>query len=187
VSARQSAPLSQELEQSTCRKRSTAGGVEIAVDRGEEEAHRVLLCPVAGCQLPVKLNGAKRDGKSLAGDRDHVQVPEESARVGRIWRMLMLEEGRLRLVGNSASGRRGGLCGRRRGGVVAPMTMRGSIVLIVSDRPAAAIGAVVRNSLDVSNPRMITAVAVVELRWAPLLQRRWHRPDGEKGAKQSQL
>jgi hypothetical protein len=120
--------------------------------------------PVAGCQLPVKLNGAKRDGRSSPGDRDHEQIPEESARVGRTWRILMLEECRLRLFGNSASGRRGGLCGRRRSGVVAPMAMSGSIVLIVSDCPAAANGAVVRRYLNVSNPRMIWAVAVLELR-----------------------
>jgi hypothetical protein len=78
---------------------------------------------------------------------DHQQIPEESTSVGRIWRMLMLEECRLQLFDNSVSGRRGGLFGRRRVGVVAPMSMRGAIVLIVSDRPAAANGPVVRNYL----------------------------------------
>jgi hypothetical protein len=75
--------------------------------------------------------------------------------------MLMLEECRLRLVGNSDSERRGGLCGRRRGGVVAPLAMSGSIVLIVSDCPAAANEAVVCNYLNVSNQRMIWCVAPV--------------------------
>jgi hypothetical protein len=118
---------------------------------------------------------------------DLEQIPEESARVGRTWRILMLEECRLRLVGNSASGRRGGLCGRRRGGVVAPLTMRGSIVLIVTDRPAAAHGTIVRRCLNVSNPRMIWAIALVELRVGCSFPAAMGSTRRRNGAKQSQL
>jgi hypothetical protein len=78
--------------------------------------------------------------------------------------MLMLEECRLRLFWQFGFEKAGGLCGRRRGGVVAPMTTRGSIVLILSDRPVAANGAVLRRYLNVSNPRMIWGVALVGLR-----------------------
>ena len=82
------------------------------------------------------------------GRWDQSQIPEETARGGGFGACFMLEECRLRLFGNSVSGRRGGLCGRpprhfvawARGGMVAPMAMSGSIVLIVSDCPAAAMG-----------------------------------------------
>ena len=104
-----------------------------------------------------------RNNRSPPGYRDSLRIPEQSTRGTQMWRTFMLEECRLRF-GNSASGRRGGLCGRRRGGVVAPIAMSGSIVLTVSDCPAAAIGVVVRRYLNVSNPRMIRAVALVELR-----------------------
>ena len=43
------------------------------------------------------------------GHSDHEQIPEETARAGRIWRMLMLEQCRVGLVVNSAAVRRGGL------------------------------------------------------------------------------
>src|SRR5437763_1185472 len=45
-----------------------------------------------------------------------------------MWRMLMTEDCRLWLLDNSHSERRGGPRGRRRGGRVAPMGMRQSIV-----------------------------------------------------------
>jgi hypothetical protein len=112
----------------------------------------------------VELSETKRDESSTVGHRDHEQIVEETARGMWIWRMLMVEECRLRLFDNSVSGRRGGLIGRRRGGVVAPMTTSGSIALIAIDCPAAAIGAVVRRNLNMTNPRMMPADAQVELR-----------------------
>jgi hypothetical protein len=124
----------------------------------------MLTWQVVSSQWSVERHAAERDDRSPAGYRDHEQLIEETARVRRIWRMLMLEECGLRLFGNSASGMRGGLCGRRRGGVVAPMAMRGSMALIVSDCPVAANGAVVRNYLNVSNPRMMSAVDLLKLR-----------------------
>jgi hypothetical protein len=77
--------------------------------------------------------------------------------------MLMVEECRLRLFDNMVSEGRGGVGGRRRGGAIAPMATTGSKVLILSDRPAEAIGAVAPRFLSVSNPRMMAAVALVEL------------------------
>jgi hypothetical protein len=78
--------------------------------------------------------------------------------------MLMVEGYLLGLFGNSVSGRRGGSCGRRRGGVVAPMTMRRSTVGFVSDRPAAASATVVFKCLNLSNPGKIQAVGLAGLR-----------------------
>jgi hypothetical protein len=78
--------------------------------------------------------------------------------------MIKMEECRLQLGGNSVSGSRGGPCGRRRGGVIAPKPTNESIELVVSDCPAAANETVVHGYLNVSNPRMIQAVARVELR-----------------------
>ena len=68
---------------------------------GREAAHRMMLRPAARRQLPVRMNEAKQNVNSPAGDRDHEQVPEGSARVGKIWRMLMLEKCRLLLLDNS--------------------------------------------------------------------------------------
>ena len=110
-----------------------------------------------------------------------------------MWRIFMLEECRLPVFGNSASVRRGGLCGRpprhfvawARGGVIAPMAMSGSIVLTVTDCPAAAIGVVLRRYLNVSNPQVIQVVALFELRVGcspPVATGPTHR---RKGAKQS--
>jgi hypothetical protein len=67
--------------------------------------------------------------------RDHGQTPAEAARGTRMWRMLMLEECRLRLVGNPVSVRRDGSSGRRRGGVVAPMPTRKAVAPVVTDPP----------------------------------------------------
>jgi hypothetical protein len=110
------------------------------------------------------MKGAKWAAAFHPVNRNHGQIIEGSASGARIWRMLMLEECRLRLFWQFGFEKAGGFCGRRRGGVVPPMAMSGSIVLIVSDRPAAANGAVVRRYLNVSNPPMISAVALVELR-----------------------
>ncbi len=140
---------------------------------------------VAGCQFRVRSNATKRDGKSTLGYRDHEQIPKRSASVGRIWRMLMVEECRLRLVVNSASGRRGGLCGRRRGGVVAPIATRGSFVLIVSGLPAATIREVLRNDLKGSNPRLIQAVGLVQPRLSCTRSEAMGSNRRRKGVKQS--
>ncbi len=59
--------------------------------------------------------------------------------------MLMLEECRLRLVGNSDSDGMGGPHGRRRGDGVAPMPISKPDVPVVSDPAAAAHGVVGAN------------------------------------------
>jgi hypothetical protein len=72
-----------------------------------------------------------------------VEFPEGSVGVGRIWRMLMLEECRLRFFGNPDPEWRSGLIGRRRGGAIAPEPTVESIAPLLTDFPAAAQGPVV--------------------------------------------
>jgi hypothetical protein len=83
--------------------------------------------------------------------------------------MFRLKEFLLPLCGNSVFGKTVGPFGRRRSGVVAPMTMRRSAVGIVSDRPAAASATVVCRSLNLSNPRKIQAVGLDGLRMSSSL------------------
>jgi hypothetical protein len=54
---------------------------------------------VVSGQWSVKSNVVKRDDRTTPGYRDHEQIPEESARGGRTWRILKVEECRLWLVG----------------------------------------------------------------------------------------
>jgi hypothetical protein len=71
---------------------------------------------------------------------EHEQIPEESARVGQSWRMLMLEECRLRLSGNLVSEGRSRPHGRRRGGGFAPVLMRAPVALVLADPPPRRMG-----------------------------------------------
>ncbi len=97
--------------------------------------------------------------------------------------MIMVQECRLRLVGNSASVRLGGLCGRRCGGVIAPLGNEGSKVLVLSNCPATANETVVRRLLIVSNPRKRSAVARAELGVGGSPQVAMGSSEEEKGAK----
>jgi hypothetical protein len=106
----------------------------------------------------VELNGAKQDEPTMPGYRDHEQFPEESARGGRAWRIFKIEECRLRLPGNSDTGRLGGSCGRRGGGGrVAPDSARRSVVTVERDGAAAAHGGVMQRCLDMSNIMVMSA------------------------------
>ena len=71
---------------------------------------------------------------------DDLDRSQETAQAERALRMLMLEECRLRICGNSDSVRLGGLFGRRLGGEAALKLMRESIDTVVIDPPAAAHG-----------------------------------------------
>ena len=77
--------------------------------------------------------------------------------------MLMVEECRLRLVGNSVSVRRGGLCGRRGGGGIAPGSARESVVPVDRDGAAAAHGGVMQRCLDMSNIMVMSAGPLTQL------------------------
>ena len=61
-------------------------------------------------------------------------------------------------------GKVGALCGRRGGGVVTSVAVSGSTAWTVCACPAAADGTIMPGSLNASNPRVNSAVAVVELR-----------------------
>jgi hypothetical protein len=90
--------------------------------------------------------------------------------------MLMLEERRLRLVGNSDSDGMGGPHGRRRGGGVAPMPIRKPDAPVVSDPAAAAHGVVVRKRLNVSNLPTMPSIVVLKIALPTLV------PGGASGA-----
>ena len=64
--------------------------------------------------------------------------------------MIMSEECRLRLFGNSVSVRLGGGCGRRGGGGIALDSTEGPVVPVDRDRAAAAHGGVMQRCLDMS-------------------------------------
>ena len=113
------------------------------------ESRSLRITHFGSAPLSLSARAADSHGTTVPAENcdadtwDQEQIREKTARGERIWRMLMVEECRLRLVGNSDSGRRGGLCGRpprhfvawARGGVVAPMTMRGSIVATAERSP----------------------------------------------------
>jgi hypothetical protein len=87
--------------------------------------------------------------RSVLGDRE--KLSEESARRGGTWRILMLEECRLWLFGNSDSEGRGGQGGRRGGGGgIAPDSAGVSVVPVDRDWAAAAHGGITQRCLDVS-------------------------------------
>ena len=80
--------------------------------------------------------------------------PKETARVGRMWRMLIMKEFPPALW-PFGFGKAGGLGGRSRGRGVAPKFTNASIEPGVMNWPGAANGTVVRRCLNVSNPRMV--------------------------------
>jgi hypothetical protein len=141
---------------------------------------------VVGGRWSVERHAAERDDRSPAGYRDHEQIIEETAKVRRIWRMLMLEESRVRLFGNSVSGRRGGLSGRGRGGLIAPRSVRESIEAVVLDSPAAALGEVMPRYLNMPNIEMMSAGILAEVTACFSRAVANARFDGEKAAEQSQ-
>jgi hypothetical protein len=71
--------------------------------------------------------------------------------------MLMMEQCRLLLFGNSDAEMMGLLGWQRRGGVVAPSSTRGSIATVVIDPPAAVDGVVVRRCLNMSKIKTVSA------------------------------
>jgi hypothetical protein len=86
---------------------------------------------------------------------DHAQTFQETARGGRMWRILMMERCRLRLCGNLDAGKFG-LPGRqRRGGVLALESTSESVVRIAIDLPAAALGAVMQGCLNMSKMNVL--------------------------------
>jgi hypothetical protein len=117
------------------------------------------------CRLPFGLGrreGGKGKGASYhsyrhAVTRDQAQALEEAARVGRQWRMLMLEDCRLGLCGNSNAGKIGLPGCQRRGGLVAPKSTTGSVVSLVIDQLAATHGAVVQRCLNTSKIEVASA------------------------------
>jgi hypothetical protein len=100
--------------------------------------------------------------------------------------MLTLGECRLLLFGNSGSGMRSGLVGRRRGGAIAPKSVRESIETVLIDSPAAAFGGVVRRYLNMPRTKMMPAGTLAEVTPCFSGQDQNDRLDGEKGVKQSQ-
>jgi hypothetical protein len=71
--------------------------------------------------------------------------------------MLMLEECRLPLCGNSDAGKMGLPGWQRCGGVIAPKSTPGSVASLVSDHLAAAHGAVVQRWLNTSKIAVASA------------------------------
>jgi hypothetical protein len=109
-----------------------------------------------------------------------VEIPEEPERRGRIWRMITLEECRLRLLANLDSESRGGQSGRCRGGVNAPLSSKSSMAAILSDCPAAVYGVIVRGNWNVPDPRMASAGVPVEIQMTSYPPRRGERPVKKK-------
>jgi hypothetical protein len=95
---------------------------------------------------------------------DRKQIPEGAARIGRIWRIFILEESRLRLFHNSASRGRGGSCERRGNAAIALVLERVSSVVVVRNRPAVANMPDVRICFNVLDPQIVSAEAPVETR-----------------------
>jgi hypothetical protein len=123
------------------------------------------------------MNGAKWAVAFHPVNRDHEQLIEETARGMRMWRMIMMEECRLRLFGKSVSGRRGGLCGRRGGGGIAPDSAGATVVPADRSWAAAAHGGVMLRCLDMSKTTRMPAGARA--------QNTTVDPTKVKGAKQS--
>ena len=94
--------------------------------------------------------------------------------------MLMLEECRLRLLGNSVSVRRGGLCGRRGGGGIAPGSVRESVVPVDHDGAAAAHGGIMRRCLNMLKIQGMPAGAVAQLDTRYWFPENAHRLEREK-------
>ena len=94
--------------------------------------------------------------------------------------MLMLEQCRLRLVGNSDSDGWGGPHGRRGGGGLAPMPIRKPDAPVVTDPAAVAHGVVARKRWNVSNLLTIPSVDLMEDRSPHPGPRRCERSDWEK-------
>ncbi len=141
-----------------------------------EEAQRIALADNTG--LTLGQLGVQE--KSVAVDAARRDYSQSCWAKRRIWRMLMLEACRLRLVVNTDAECRSGLIGRR-GGAIAPESTLQWTAPAVTVFPAAAHGAVAQESLDMSIIKTMSAgtSALFRLRLFGLEQKVGR--DGAKG------